>query len=124
MTEIENVTDSGRAYHSSFFEMLGEQGWPGLIMWLALHALGLFQMERIRRRWRDREAPAEQWQGPLASALQFANIAYQPVFLMLIGLQIALSTYCAKHDSARLEVERKALRDARRAAASGKPAMP
>ena len=45
-------------------------------------------------------------------------------FLMLIGLQIALSTYCAKHDSARLEVERKALRDARRAAASGKPAMP
>jgi len=46
------------------------------------------------------------------------------VFLMLIGLQIALSTYCAKHDSARLEVERKALRDARRAAASGKPAMP
>jgi O-antigen ligase len=135
VTEIENVTDSGRAYHSSFFEMLGEQGWPGLIMWLALHALGLLQMERIRRRWRDREAPAEQWQGPLASALQFANIiylvgasfqgiAYQPVFLMLIGLQIALSTYCAKHDSARLEVERKALRDARRAAASGKPAMP
>lgn len=135
VTEIEDVTDSGRAYHSSFFEMLGEQGWPGLIMWLALHALGLLQMERIRRRWRDREAPAEQWQGPLASALQFANIiylvgasfqgiAYQPVFLMLIGLQIALSTYCAKHDSARLEVERKALRDARRAAASGKPAMP
>jgi hypothetical protein len=130
-----DVTDAGRAYHSSFFEMLGEQGWPGLIMWLSLHALGLLQMERIRRKWRDRTNPAEQWQGPLASALQFSNIvylvgatfqgiAYQPVFLMLIGLQIALWTYCRKRDSAREAAEHKARRDARRAAASAKPAIP
>ena len=135
VTEIQDVTDAGRAYHSSFFEMLGEQGWPGLIMWLSLHALGLLQMERIRRKWRDRTTPAEQWQGPLASALQFSNIvylvgatfqgiAYQPVFLMLIGLQIALWTYCRKRDSARETAEHKARRDARRAAASAKPAIP
>lgn len=135
VTEIQDVTDAGRAYHSSFFEMLGEQGWPGLIMWLSLHALGLLQMERIRRKWRDRTNPAEQWQGPLASALQFSNIvylvgatfqgiAYQPVFLMLIGLQIALWTYCRKRDSARETAEHKARRDARRAAASAKPAIP
>ena len=135
VTEIQDVTDAGRAYHSSFFEMLGEQGWPGLIMWLSLHALGLLQMERIRRKWRDRTNPAEQWQGPLASALQVSNIvylvgatfqgiAYQPVFLMLIGLQIALWTYCRKRDSAREAAEHKARRDARRAAASAKPAIP
>ncbi|MBX7481801.1 DUF5935 domain-containing protein [Qipengyuania qiaonensis] len=135
VTEIQEVTDSGRAFHSSFFEMLGEQGWPGLILWLSLHALGLVQMEAIRRRWRDRENLAEQWQAPLASALQFSNIiylvgaafqgiAYQPVFLMLIGFQIGLSTYCRKRDSARVEAERKALREARRMAASAKPAMP
>jgi len=135
VTEIQDVTDAGRAYHSSFFEMLGEQGWPGLIMWLSLHALGLLQTERIRRKWRDRTNPAEQWQGPLASALQFSNIvylvgatfqgiAYQPVFLMLIGLQIALWTYCRKRDSARETAEHKARRDARRAAASAKPAIP
>lgn len=135
VTEFQEVTDSGRAYHSSFFEMLGEQGWPGLIMWLSLHILGLLHMESIRKRWRDRESPAEQWQAPLASALQFSNIiylvgaafqgiAYQPVFLMLIGLQIALSTYCRKHESAKAEAERKALRKARRAGASAKPAMP
>ena len=135
VTEIQDVTDAGRAYHSSFFEMLGEQGWPGLIMWLSLHALGLLQTERIRRKWRDRTNPAEQWQGPLASALQFSNIvylvgatfqgiAYQPVFLMLIGLQIALWTYCRKRDSAREAAEHKARRDARRAAASAKPAIP
>ncbi len=135
VTRIEEVTDSGRAYHSSFFEMLGEQGWPGLFLWLSLHILGLMQMEKIRRKWRDRENSAEQWQGPLASALQFSNIiylvgatfqgiAYQPVFLMLIGLQIALWTYCRKRDSAKEEAERKARRKARRAAASAKPAMP
>ncbi|KWV94975.1 DUF5935 domain-containing protein [Erythrobacter sp. AP23] len=135
VTEIKEVTDESRAFHSSFFEMLGEQGWPGLFLWVSLHALGLLQMERIRRRWRNRDSPAEQWQGPLASALQFSNIiylvgatfqgiAYQPVFLMLIGLQIALSTYCRKRDSARAEAERKALREARRTAASAKPAMP
>ena len=135
ITRIEDVTDEARAYHSSFFEMLGEQGWPGLILWLSLHILGLLQMEAIRRKWRDRESPAEQWQGPLASALQFANIiylvgaafqgiAYQPVFLMLIGLQIGLANYCKKRDSAKAEVERKALREARRAGAAAKPAMP
>ena len=135
VTEIQDVTDAGRAYHSSWFEMLGEQGWPGLILWASLHLLGLVHMESIRRKWRNRESPAEQWQGPLASALQFSNIiylvgatfqgiAYQPVFLMLIGLQIALSTYCAKRESAKAEAERKAHREARRTAASAKPAMP
>ncbi|QYJ07463.1 DUF5935 domain-containing protein [Qipengyuania flava] len=135
VTEIQDVTDKSRAYHSSFFEMLGEQGWPGLILWVSLHLIGLIQMERIRRGWRGRESPAEQWQGPLASALQFSNIiylvgatfqgiAYQPVFLVLIGLQIALSTYCSKRESAKAEADRKAAREARRAAAAGKPAMP
>ena len=135
ITRVEEVTDEARAYHSSFFEMLGEQGWPGLILWLSLHLLGLLQMEGIRRKWRTREGPADQWQAPLASALQFANvvylvgaafqgIAYQPVFLMLIGLQIALATYCKKRDSAQAEAERKELRAARRTAAAANPAMP
>ncbi len=133
--ETREVTEQGRAYHSSYFEMLGEQGWPGLFLWLALHLVGLIQMERIRRRWRDRELADEQWQAPLASALQFANIvylvgaafqgiAYQPFILLLIGLQIALHTYCRKLDSAYVDETRKAARSARREAATGKPAMP
>ena len=40
-TRFEKVVDEGRAYHSAIFEMLGEQGWPGLIAWLLLQALGL-----------------------------------------------------------------------------------
>lgn len=133
--EIQRVTDARRAYHSSYFEMLGEQGWIGLALWLALHILGLFQMERIRRRWAGRESPGEQWQAPLASALQFAQIvylvgaafqgiAYQPFVLMLIGLQIALSTYCRRRESLLREEGRKATRKARREAAGAKPAIP
>ncbi len=36
-TRFVEVTDSERAFHSSYFEMLGEQGWPGLFLWLALN---------------------------------------------------------------------------------------
>ncbi len=103
---IENkpVIDKARAYHSSFFEMLGEQGWPGLILWTWLHALGLIHMEKIRRRWQGREGEGQQWQAPLASALQvaqliflvgslFQGIAYQPFILMLLGIQMGLWNY-------------------------------
>lgn len=108
--EYREVEDKARAYHSAIFEMLGEQGWPGLILWLWIHALGLWQMERIRRRWRGRTGENEQWQAPFASALQvaqaiylvgavFQGIAYQPFVLMLIGLQIGLWSYCKRLDS-------------------------
>ena len=135
VTEVREVTDRARAYHSSYFEMLGEQGWPGLFLWLLLHSLGLVQMERIRRKWRGRERSEEQWQGPLASALQFAQIiylvgaafqgiAYQPVVLLLIGLQIALHSYCKTYESVADDEARKEARKERRKAASAKPAMP
>jgi len=115
--EYKEVVDKARAYHSSIFEMLGEQGWPGLGLWLWLHALGLWHMERIRRRWRERTDESEQWQAPLAGALQvaqviylvgslFQGIAYQPFVLMLIGLQIGLWSYCKRRDSQVREARR------------------
>ena len=108
--EYREVTDEARAYHSSFFEVLGEQGWPGFIAWVWLQALGIWQMEKLRRRWRGREGEHEQWQGPLAVALQIASviylvgatfqgIAYQPVMFMIIGLQIGFYSYCQRTDS-------------------------
>jgi O-antigen ligase len=103
------VEDKGRAFHSSYFEMLGEQGWPGFLIWIWLQALGLWQMEGLRRRWGNRTAANEQWQAPLASALQqaqiiylcgslFVGIAFQPFILMLIGLQCGLVTYLRQKD--------------------------
>lgn len=108
--EWKEVVDEARAYHSSYFEMLGEQGWVGLGLWLWLHLAGLWQMERIRRRWRNRTEAGEGWQAPLASALQvgqaiylvgslFVGIAYQPFMFLLVGLQCGLWSYCRRHDS-------------------------
>ena len=108
--EIREITDKGRAFHSAFFELLGEQGWPGLIIWLWLQGLGIWQMESLRRRWKGRQEMDEQWQAPLAVALQLASvvylvgamfqgIGYQPVMFMIIGLQIGFATYCRRIDS-------------------------
>ncbi len=102
--EYRTVTDKARAFHSSYFEMLGEQGWAGLALWLWLQALGVWQMERIRWRYAKREGGRASWQWGLATALQqaqltylvgaaFVGIAYQPFNFMLIGLQCALWAY-------------------------------
>ncbi len=104
--KLDEVADAGRAWHSSYFEMLGEQGWPGLFMWLTLNIAGIFRMEIVRRRHRDPVAGME-WVAPLATALQSAQIIYMAgsLFLSLafqsfayiwIGLQIGLDTYSAR----------------------------
>ncbi|MBD3734061.1 MAG: putative O-glycosylation ligase, exosortase A system-associated [Sphingopyxis sp.] len=101
--------DKARAYHSSYFEMLGEQGYPGLILWLVLQATGLFRMEQLRRRYLKTRRAEEQWIAPLATALQhghivymvgslFVGIAFQPFIYMMLALEIGLSTYCRRRE--------------------------
>ena len=98
--------DQARAYHSAYFEMLGEQGYPGLLIWLAIHLGGLFSMERLRARTKKIEEA--QWVSGLAGALfqahviylvgaLFIGIAFQPFVFMLIGLQIGLATYARRY---------------------------
>jgi probable O-glycosylation ligase (exosortase A-associated) len=89
--------DEGRAWHSAYFEMLGEQGWPGLILFLIIHGAGLVRMERLRRRYRGRSDDMA-WVSPLATALQnfhlvflvgalFVAVAWQPFIWMAIAVQ-------------------------------------
>lgn len=105
--ERQEVNDKGRAYHSSYFEMLGEQGFPGLILWLIIHVGGIWRMEMVQRLYRKRARPEEDWVVPLALALQngqiiymvgslFVGIAFQPFVYMLIALQIGLDTYLTR----------------------------
>ncbi|MFM6854882.1 MAG: DUF5935 domain-containing protein, partial [Sphingopyxis sp.] len=105
---MEPYTDRGRAFHNSYFEMLGEQGFPGLALWLYLQIVCAVRMERIRRRYKN--APTDDaWVRPLATALQggqavyllgcmFVGIAFQPFIYMLIALQIALHTYLGRRE--------------------------
>jgi len=102
LVEFSEVTEEARAYHSSYFELLGEQGYPGLAMWLLLQAMGVWQMEQIRRRFTRKGEPPT-WQAGLANALQqaqlvylvgaaFVGIAFQPFIFLLVGLQISLAS--------------------------------
>lgn len=107
MPDVKEIVDQGRAFHSSYFEMLGEQGFPGLLMWLVIHLGGVWRMEYISRLYRKRNRPEEVWIAPLATALQnsqiiylvgslFVGIAFQTFFYMLIALQISFDTYLAR----------------------------
>ena len=90
--------DEGRAWHSSYFEMLGEQGFPGLTLFLLIQAISVIRLEIVRRRYRRRTGEDE-WIAPLATALQhfqivylvgalFVAIAFQPFMLLMVGVQI------------------------------------
>ncbi len=105
--ETKQIVDSGRAFHSSYFEMLGEQGYPGLVIWLIIHVGGIWRMEMLSRLYRRRKLDGEEWIAPLATALQnahivyligclFVGIAFQPFVYMLVALQISLDTYLAR----------------------------
>ena len=103
----QEVVDASRAYHSSYFEMLGEQGYPGVIIWLLIHLGGIWRMEMISRMYRKRKREEEAWVAPLATALQnsqivymvgaaFVGIAFQPFVYMMVAAQIGLDTYLAR----------------------------
>ena len=103
----QRIEEKGRAYHSSYFEMLGEQGYPGLALWLLLHVMGVIHMEIIRRRYAKDTSPELGWVTPLADSLQqaqivylfggaFVGIAFQPFCYMLVGLQCGLSAYIGR----------------------------
>ena len=99
---------AGRAYHSSYFEMLGEQGFPGLILFLLIHGIGLVRMEVIRRRYR-RVTGELGWVAPLATALQhfhiiilvgsvFVAIAFQPFPWLIFATQIGFDTWVGRQE--------------------------
>lgn len=103
----EKITEKGRAYHSAYFELLGEQGYPGLALWSLIHIISLISMQRIYRRYRGYDDGEHGWISPLALALQqghliyllgaaFVGIGYQPFIFMMIALQIGLASYVAR----------------------------
>ena len=101
--------EHSRACHSSYFEMLGEQGYPGLALWQLLHGVSRVQLERLRRRYMKTRRAEEQWIAPLATALQhghitymigslFVGIAFQPFIYMMLALEMGLSTYVRRRE--------------------------
>jgi putative inorganic carbon (hco3(-)) transporter len=98
----EPIIQFGRAFHSIYFEVLGELGFPGFAMFGAITALAVF---RLRRNAKLAKAyPELEWVAALASALQsgmaaflsagaFVGIAFQPMFWYFIAMAISLNAY-------------------------------
>ncbi len=105
--KTKTTEDKGRAFHSAYFEMLGEQGWPGLVTWLILQVICLVQLERVNFRLRKSKDPLDKADRALSLALQhghivylfgamFVGIAFQPFILLMVSLQIALTNQVSR----------------------------
>lgn len=92
----------GRAFHSIYFEVLGEQGYPGLVIFLLLAGSTFLMLRRVAKN--ARPYPELRWVVGLADALQsglavfmssgaFVGIAFQPMFWYFIALSISLKAY-------------------------------
>jgi probable O-glycosylation ligase (exosortase A-associated) len=60
--------------HSIYFEVMAEQGFPGLLIFLAILFASLWRMERLRK-W-FRKDPERRWIRDLAEMLQYSLVAY------------------------------------------------
>ena len=106
--EIRYYPDSvmaGKAFHSIYFEVLGEQGIPGAFMYFAMILYSLMRLNSLKKKWRAE--PGMAWVVGLADALissivvflvggSFVGIAYQPYIFYMIGLTVAIDQYSAR----------------------------
>jgi probable O-glycosylation ligase (exosortase A-associated) len=63
-----------RAIHSIYFRVLGEQGFPGLMLFLALLATSYRSCQVVRKKTRN--LPEQRWAFDLASMLQVSLVAF------------------------------------------------
>jgi putative inorganic carbon (HCO3(-)) transporter len=96
------IVQFGRAFHSIYFEMLGEQGYPGLAIFLLLTGVTFVKLRRLAKKTRNH--PELGWIAGLADALQsglavfmisgaFVGIAFQPMYWYFIAMGVSLNAY-------------------------------
>jgi probable O-glycosylation ligase (exosortase A-associated) len=96
------ASDTGTAFHSIYFEVLGEHGWLGLTIFLGLILNTIVSLRRISQRSRD--SPDLAWCRDLARAMfcglmvilacgAFIGIAFQPLIWYLFALTTCISEY-------------------------------
>lgn len=67
------LNDAGRAFHSIYFEVLGELGIPGMTIYLLIVSAVLFSLMRIRRR---ANTPEREWMRSLCDAFLISAICF------------------------------------------------
>ncbi|MEI7709896.1 MAG: putative O-glycosylation ligase, exosortase A system-associated [Rhodospirillales bacterium] len=92
----------GRAFHSSYFEVLGELGIPGFALFIVTIATTILSLRRLAKRTRN--VPHLAWCAELSDALQsgimvfmasgaFVGIAFQPILWYFLALTVSLREY-------------------------------
>jgi putative inorganic carbon (HCO3(-)) transporter len=95
----------GKAFHSIYFELLGEQGFFGFALYFAIIAIMVFKLLKLKKAWRNHEGMG--WLSDLANAMltavmvflaggAFVGIAYQPFIFYVISLTVAIDQYAAR----------------------------
>jgi len=98
-------TEDARAAHSIFFQVLGEHGFIGLAIYVAILAGALLKCFRIVALCRDR--PDLAWARDLAVMIQMSlfmfcvagaalSMAYYDIFVICVSLLVPLSVLCAE----------------------------
>jgi len=102
MTTGEILTIKGKAFHSIYFEILGETGIVGFTIWMLLISGFFLAMLRLWRQTRAGEGT--EWLGDLAASLMtsvtiymvggaFVGIAFQPMLYDLLAISVAATEY-------------------------------
>ena len=97
---------AGKAFHSIYFEVLGELGFPGFFMLMAMFALTFATLRSIRKQ--TRQDPDLAWLHDLAKALTtslivymaggaFVGIGFQPLHYMWFSLTVAMTNYLRRY---------------------------
>ncbi|WP_043836870.1 putative O-glycosylation ligase, exosortase A system-associated [Muricoccus aerilatus] len=97
---LEDDVFRGKAFHSIYFEVLGEHGWPGLALFGALIVTAFLSLQRTSR-W-AKKTPGMEWLRELAYALQvslitllacgsFIGVAFQPMLYYMFALSACLA---------------------------------
>jgi probable O-glycosylation ligase (exosortase A-associated) len=98
----EGLVIQGKAFHSMYFEMLGEHGWPGLGLFLSLLLATFWTFWRVARQCR--QMPGMEWCRDLALSLMvsaavlatcgaFIGIGFQPEVYYTFALAVMLSQH-------------------------------
>ncbi len=94
-----------RAAHSIFFQVLGDHGFPGLIIWLMILGTGFYGALRVI--WMSRDRKDLLWAKTLGRALviafigyvaagTFLSMAYYDLFLVLVAVTAPLQVIVAR----------------------------
>jgi O-antigen ligase len=95
----------GKAFHSIYFEVLGEQGMFGFVIYFLMVGLALLKLIKLKRTWKN--DPGMAWIAGLANAMMtsifvflaggsFVGIAYQPYIFYMLSLTVAIDQYAAR----------------------------